>query len=76
MARLNRSRLGVESHSDDELRLVPARLRRPGAVVLEADDEDPVFEHLDRYADDEPAYEAYEPRYDADDYPVRRASGE
>ncbi|MGW4579220.1 divisome protein SepX/GlpR [Rhodococcus aetherivorans] len=76
MARLNRSRLGVESHSDDELRLVPARLRRPGAVVLEVDDEDPVFEHLDHYTDDEPAHETYEPRYDADDYPVRRASGE
>lgn len=26
---------------------VPARLRRPGAVVLEIDDEDPVFEHLE-----------------------------
>jgi len=26
---------------------VPARLRRPGAVVLEVDDEDPIFEHLD-----------------------------
>ena len=25
----------------------PPRLRRPGAVVLEADDEDPIFEHLD-----------------------------
>jgi uncharacterized membrane protein YgcG len=26
---------------------VGARLRRPGAVVLDIDDEDPVFEHLD-----------------------------
>jgi len=26
---------------------VPSRLRRPGAVVLEVDDEDPIFEHLD-----------------------------
>jgi len=25
----------------------PTRLQRPGAVVLEIDDEDPVFEHLD-----------------------------
>ncbi|MFD4182770.1 gephyrin-like molybdotransferase receptor GlpR [Rhodococcus sp. NPDC058514] len=49
MARLGRSRLGVESREDDELRLIPARLRRPGAVVLEVDDEDPVFEHLDHY---------------------------
>lgn len=27
--------------------VVPTRLRRPGAVVLDIDDEDPVFEHLD-----------------------------
>jgi len=26
---------------------VPARLRRPGSVVLEIDDEDPIFEHLE-----------------------------
>lgn len=47
MARLARSRLGVESTTDAELKLVPARLRRPGAVIIEVDDEDPVFEHLD-----------------------------
>jgi hypothetical protein len=47
MARFARARLGVESTTDAELRLVPARLRRPGAVVLEIDDEDPAFEHLD-----------------------------
>ena len=46
LARLSRSRLGVESRDDAELRLVPSRLRRPGAVVLEIDDEDPVFDHL------------------------------
>lgn len=28
----------------------PTRLQRPGAVVLEIDDEDPVFEHLDEVA--------------------------
>ena len=28
----------------------PTRLQRPGAVVLEIDDEDPVFEHLDEMA--------------------------
>ena len=50
--RLNRSRLGVESHTDEELRLIPARLRRPGAVVLEVDDEDPVFDHLDHYEEE------------------------
>ncbi|WP_068273727.1 gephyrin-like molybdotransferase receptor GlpR [Aldersonia kunmingensis] len=47
MARLARSRLGVESTTDEELRLVPSRLRRPGAVIIEVDDEDPAFEHLD-----------------------------
>lgn len=47
MERLRRARLGVESRDDAELAVVPQRLRRPGAVVLEADDEDPVFDHLD-----------------------------
>jgi hypothetical protein len=45
--RLARSRLGVENTSDQEFDVVPARLRRPGAAVLEIDDEDPEFEHLD-----------------------------
>lgn len=45
--RMMRSRLGVESTEDQELDVVPSRLRRPGSVVLEIDDEDPVFEHLD-----------------------------
>lgn len=47
MQRISRSRLGVENTHDREFDVVPARLRRPGAVVLEIDDEDPVFEHLD-----------------------------
>lgn len=47
MQRMARSRLGVENTVDHELNVVPARLRRPGAAVLEIDDEDPVFEHLD-----------------------------
>jgi hypothetical protein len=47
MHRMARSRLGVESAYDREFDLVPSRLRRPGSVVLEIDDEDPVFEHLD-----------------------------
>ncbi|AMY19945.1 MULTISPECIES: divisome protein SepX/GlpR [Nocardiaceae] len=51
MQRLQRSRLGVESATDPELRLTPERLRRPGAVVLEVDDEDPAFDHLDHYDD-------------------------
>jgi hypothetical protein len=42
MHRMARARLG-----DREYDVVPSRLRRPGAVVLEIDDEDPIFEHLD-----------------------------
>ncbi|MEE2031588.1 divisome protein SepX/GlpR [Rhodococcus chondri] len=76
MARLHRSRLGVESHSDDELSLVPARLRRPGAVVLEIDDEDPEFDHLDGFHDEGADYA--EPEYvdESDEYVVPRAAGQ
>jgi hypothetical protein len=42
-----RSRLGVENTEDHEFDVVPSRLRRPGAAVLDIDDEDPIFEHLD-----------------------------
>jgi hypothetical protein len=45
--RVARSRLGVENTDDRQFDVVPARLRRPGSVVLEIDDEDPIFEHLD-----------------------------
>ena len=45
--RMARSRLGVENTEDREFDVVPSRLRRPGAAVLEIDDEDPIFEHLD-----------------------------
>ncbi|AKN18527.1 hypothetical protein MHAE_06332 [Mycobacterium haemophilum DSM 44634] len=45
--RMARARLGVENARDREFDVVPSRLRRPGAVVLEIDDEDPIFEHLD-----------------------------
>ena len=47
MQRMARSRLGVENTHDRDYDVVPSRLRRPGAVVLEIDDEDPIFEHLD-----------------------------
>ncbi len=47
MQRMARARLGVENAYDRDYDVVPSRLRRPGAVVLEIDDEDPVFEHLD-----------------------------
>ncbi len=45
--RMMRARLGVENTGDDEFDVVPSRLRRPGAAVLEIDDEDPAFEHLE-----------------------------
>jgi hypothetical protein len=61
--RMARSRLGVESTQDPEFDVVPSRLRRPGAVVLEIDDEDPIFEHLD--------YAQY-----AEEYDFPRAAGE
>lgn len=47
LQRMARSRLGVENTEDRDLDLVPSRLRRPGSVVLEIDDEDPAFEHLE-----------------------------
>jgi hypothetical protein len=47
MKRIARARLGVENAYDRDYDVIPSRLRRPGAVVLEIDDEDPVFEHLD-----------------------------
>ena len=61
--RMMRSHLGVENTKDQEFDVVPARLRRPGAVVLEIDDEDPIFEHLD--------YAAFAREYD-----LPRASGQ
>ena len=51
------ARLGVRNREDDELG-IPQRLRRPGAVVVELDDEDPDFADL--------AYTDY--RFDDDDY--------
>lgn len=47
MQRMARSRLGVENTRDHEFDVVPSRLRQPGAAVLEIDDEDPIFEHLE-----------------------------
>jgi hypothetical protein len=44
--RLARARAGVQNTADSSYD-VPSRLRRPGAAVLEIDDEDPIFEHLD-----------------------------
>ena len=44
--RMARARAGVVNTRDPS-NDVPSRLRRPGSVVLEVDDEDPIFEHLD-----------------------------
>ncbi|PTR30492.1 hypothetical protein C8K36_102343 [Rhodococcus sp. OK519] len=74
MARVGRSRLGVESLSDDELRLVPSRLRRPGAVVLEVDDGDPAFDHLEFYDAEAAEYGYDNSRYG--DEGLRRVSGQ
>lgn len=64
--RMARSRLGVENTDDHKLNVVPARLRRPGAVVLDIDDEDPIFEHL--------AYASYGSM--SREYDLPRASGQ
>ncbi|MGD9619760.1 MAG: gephyrin-like molybdotransferase receptor GlpR [Mycolicibacterium sp.] len=48
--RVARSRLGVENTADRDFDVVPSRLRRPGAAVLEIDEEDPEFEHLEYVA--------------------------
>ena len=47
LQRMARSRYGVENTGDHEFDVTPSRLRRPGAAVLEIDEEDPIFEHLD-----------------------------
>lgn len=49
MARTRPEERGPEWRGDyqPEAEEFPARLRRPGAAVLDIDDEDPVFEHLD-----------------------------
>jgi len=45
--RAERPRMQRESVHTDAFEVVPSRLRRPGVAVLEIDDEDPVFEHLE-----------------------------
>ncbi|MFC3850216.1 gephyrin-like molybdotransferase receptor GlpR [Corynebacterium hansenii] len=61
--RMKMARLGVRNSEDEELG-IPERLRRPGAVVVELDDEDPDFADL--------PYSTYEsPEQD-----IRRAAGQ
>ena len=65
MRRLARARREEEerrAHPEVDPRAdIPARLRRPGAVVLEIDDEDPIFDHLPQYVPAQPMQE--EPSY-------------
>ncbi|APT92962.1 hypothetical protein CPHO_08750 [Corynebacterium phocae] len=51
VAQLRRARLGVRNAADEEL-AIPRKLRRPGAIVLESDDESPDFEFLPTYSED------------------------
>ncbi len=44
--RMARSRVGVPNTADRGYDM-PSRMRQPGTAVLEIDDEDPIFEHLD-----------------------------
>lgn len=61
--RMKMARMGVRNSEDEELG-IPERLRRPGAVVVELDDEDPDFADL--------PYATYEfPEED-----IRRAAGQ
>lgn len=49
-ARAARDRRAQQRRRNEESRAdVPSRLRRPGAVVLEIDDEDPAFDHLPHF---------------------------
>lgn len=73
--RMRRARLGVESREDDELSVVPPRLRRPGAVVLEIDDEDPAFDVLDTFDRDLDAGPGHHDRQQPHREPLRRAVG-
>lgn len=47
MQRLARSQFGAEHGYEREFGSMPPRRRHPDAAVLEIDDEDPMFEHLD-----------------------------
>ncbi|WKD61646.1 hypothetical protein CCICO_08155 [Corynebacterium ciconiae DSM 44920] len=72
---LRRARLGVRTDRDEEMG-VPQRLRRPGAVVLDMDDESPDFEYLDTMDAGEYFYDDYydEPETSYNDRQPRRVS--
>ncbi len=66
LARMHRSRReGRDEYRDG------VELYRPGAMVVDLDDEDPAFEHLDRYDD-----YYYADGYDEPDDYIPRAAGE
>ncbi|SIR76698.1 divisome protein SepX/GlpR [Williamsia sterculiae] len=68
MTRLARERRAAQERAQrTEPEMVPRRLRRPGAVVLEIDDEDPVFDHLPTYRRE---------WVERDDLDLRRAVGQ
>lgn len=46
LARMRRARMGVRNTQDAELG-VPNRLRRPGAIIIETDEADLTFQHLE-----------------------------
>lgn len=77
VAQLRRARLGVRNAHDEEL-AIPRKLRRPGAVVLEADDESPDFAFLPVFDLDFDSLDDVEPRIinrreQRDDLSKRRA---
>jgi hypothetical protein len=62
LARAKRQEEERRAHPEVDPRAeVPRRLRRPGAIVLEIDDEDPIFDHLPRFEHREEV--VHEPSY-------------
>ncbi|MDY3127422.1 MAG: hypothetical protein SOW59_04740 [Corynebacterium sp.] len=73
IAQLRRARLGVRSAVDEEL-AIPRALRRPGAIIIELDDDSPDFDHLPYIGDDSFAPDPSSTRGPRrDDLAVRRA---
>lgn len=73
IAQLRRARLGVRSAQDEEL-AIPRSLRRPGAVIVEIDDNSPDWDHLpEMYEEADDAPERPAPRRQRrDDLAIRR----
>lgn len=73
IAQLRRARLGVRSAQDEEF-AIPRSLRRPGAVIVEIDDNSPDWDHLpEMYEEADDAPERPAPRRQRrDDLAIRR----